>query len=240
MAKNTFTDWDIVAANNTDVGGISILGSSPVSNFDGATRTVMAQLKAGAAAKADPPVDVASAATTDIGAATSWNVRITGTTTITNFGTAAAGTIRFVRFAASLTLTYNATSMLLPGAASIVTQAGDTAFFISEGSGNWRCHNYMAADTSPTTIWKDSDANARLAATQTFGAVGSYAYLAHGSANTPIGQGASYSGSLLRYAGFSGDTAANSVTAPSGSWQAIGVAGAAVGLNSSTLFRRTA
>lgn len=47
MAKNTFLDWDQTASNNTDVGGIGILGTNAVSNFDDALRTVMAQLRAG-------------------------------------------------------------------------------------------------------------------------------------------------------------------------------------------------
>jgi hypothetical protein len=88
-------------------------------------------------------VDVASATTTDIGAAASQNVRVTGTTTITGLGTVAAGTFRRVRFAGILTLTHNGTSLILPGAANITTAAGDVAEFISEGSGNWRCVDYV-------------------------------------------------------------------------------------------------
>lgn len=98
------------------------------------------------AAKADnvqPPVSVASASTTDIGAAASQSVTITGTTTITSLGTAASGTLRRVVFAGALTLTHNSTSLILPGAANIVTVAGDTATFLSEGGGNWRCIAYQ-------------------------------------------------------------------------------------------------
>jgi hypothetical protein len=84
-------------------------------------------------------VDVASATSTAIGAAASNYVRITGTTTITGLGTVASGIYRDVVFDGALTLTYNATSLILPTAANIVTVAGDTAGFISEGSGNWRC-----------------------------------------------------------------------------------------------------
>lgn len=47
MAKNDFLSWDTTASNNTDVGGIGILGSDNVSNFDGALREEMAQLRAG-------------------------------------------------------------------------------------------------------------------------------------------------------------------------------------------------
>lgn len=92
-----------------------------------------------------PFADVASATTANIGAAASENVRITGTTTITGLGTAAAGTKRRVRFAGALTLTHNATSLILPGAANITTAANDCAFFVSLGSGNWICTEYQRA-----------------------------------------------------------------------------------------------
>lgn len=90
-------------------------------------------------------VDVASAATTDLGATNAANLRITGTTTITAFGTAASGTRRQLRFAGVLTLTHNATSLILPGAANIVTAANDTALAISLGSGNWVVVDYQRA-----------------------------------------------------------------------------------------------
>ncbi|MFY9342232.1 MAG: hypothetical protein WAT39_07075 [Planctomycetota bacterium] len=86
--------------------------------------------------------DIASAATTNIAAATGWFVHVTGTTTITALGTATAGTPRVVRFAGALTLTHNATSLILPGSTNIVTAANDVAVFISEGSGNWRLVGY--------------------------------------------------------------------------------------------------
>ncbi|TGR84605.1 hypothetical protein EN866_32890 [Mesorhizobium sp. M2D.F.Ca.ET.223.01.1.1] len=44
MPKNAVTDWSTTAANNTDVGGINIQGSAPVSNMDDALRTIMAQI----------------------------------------------------------------------------------------------------------------------------------------------------------------------------------------------------
>lgn len=92
-------------------------------------------------------VDVASAATTDIGAAASMNVRITGTTTITSLGTVAAGTVRNCRMAGALTLTHNATSLVLPaGGANIATAAGDCFEAESLGSGNWVVRGYQKAD----------------------------------------------------------------------------------------------
>lgn len=92
---------------------------------------------------------VASASTCDIGAANSNNVIISGTTTITSLGTANNGVHRFVRFSGALTLTHNATSLILPGGANITTAADDTALFVSSGSGNWRCHYYSPAGALP-------------------------------------------------------------------------------------------
>lgn len=89
--------------------------------------------------------NIASATTTDIGAATGNYVVVTGTTTITGLGTITAGVMRTVEFSGALTLTHNATSLILPSAANITTAAGDVAIFVSEGSGNWRCASYQRA-----------------------------------------------------------------------------------------------
>ena len=98
---------------------------------------------------ASPWVDLASAATTDLGAQTTDNLRITGTTTITSFGTAANGVTRNLRFAAALTLTHNATSLILPGGANITTAAGDTGTAKSLGSGNWVLTDWQRASALP-------------------------------------------------------------------------------------------
>ncbi len=90
-------------------------------------------------------VDVASATTCNIGSATSNNVRITGTTTITAFDTVASGIIRFIRFSGALTLTHNATTLKLPGSSNITTSADDRAIARSFGSGNWEVFDYQKA-----------------------------------------------------------------------------------------------
>jgi hypothetical protein len=92
--------------------------------------------------------DVASAATCDIGAVAFPRVRITGTTTITSFGTS-ENCYKIVTFAGSLILTYNGTSLILPGGSNIVTQAGDTATFVSDASGNWACVSYTPVGYTP-------------------------------------------------------------------------------------------
>lgn len=109
------------------------------------TSTNLSSLVASGAMPLVDWADVASATTTDIGAATSNFVRITGTTTITGLGTSAATVWRFIRFAGVLTFTYNATSLILPGVADITTAAGDCALAKSEGSGNWRILAYWRA-----------------------------------------------------------------------------------------------
>ena len=90
-------------------------------------------------------VDIASAATVDLDAANSNNVRITGTTTITAI-TLTNGRWRLVRFAAALTLT-NGASLILPGGANITTAAGDTMLVCGEAAGVVRVHHYTYANT---------------------------------------------------------------------------------------------
>lgn len=90
---------------------------------------------------------VASAATADIGAANSLYVAITGTTTITSFGANYNGP-RFLRFAGALTLTHNASSLILPGGANITTAAGDTCIVVPQAAG-WRVVSYTRAASLP-------------------------------------------------------------------------------------------
>lgn len=70
---------------------------------------------------------VASAATADIWTPADGNlIHITGTTTITSLGTAPqAGAERVVIFDGALTLTHNASTLVLPGGANITTAAND-------------------------------------------------------------------------------------------------------------------
>lgn len=95
--------------------------------------------------------NIASASTTTLGgsfAAAPAYVSISGTTTINSFGSAAIiGQVFFLTFQAALTLTYNATSMILPGQVNIGTAANDVAVFVYLGSGNWRCIVYQPVAT---------------------------------------------------------------------------------------------
>ncbi|WP_434723058.1 hypothetical protein [Mesorhizobium sp. RIZ17] len=93
--------------------------------------------------------DMASAATVNLANSTGTLVNITGTVTITALGTVAAGAERVLVFGGALTLTHNATSLILPGAANIGTAAGDIAVMRSLGGGNWRCIGYQRASGQP-------------------------------------------------------------------------------------------
>ncbi len=123
---------------NTTLSGLSQTAASngpdgsvdPPSTVDDAIRyalSFIASLRDGKGFAT--PVVLASASTTDIGAQNSLGVEISGTTTITSFGTTYNGP-RFLRFTGALTLTHNASNLILPGGANITTAAGDCAVVI--------------------------------------------------------------------------------------------------------------
>lgn len=133
---SVITDLSVIAASNSPAGSDSI-GTS----LDDYLRSVQAIVKR----EQSQGAAIASASTTAIGGNTDGNyLHITGTTTITSFGTVAAGISRTVVFDGILTLT-NSASLILPGGANITTAAGDVAEFVSEGGGIWRCSVYAKA-----------------------------------------------------------------------------------------------
>lgn len=91
--------------------------------------------------------DIASASTISIGEGRLFHV--TGTTGITDidFATDHSGRGAWLVFDGALTITHNATTLILPGAANITTVAGDSAFVVSEnGADNVRVLHYQRAD----------------------------------------------------------------------------------------------
>jgi hypothetical protein len=98
---------------------------------------------------------VASATTTNLcgasGAApVGAYLTISGTTAIASFGSnCAVGQIKILTFSGALSLTYNATSMILPGGVNIAAAPGDFAVTVYLGSGNWRVGVYQAASGVP-------------------------------------------------------------------------------------------
>lgn len=149
MANTRVYEWSTTAASNTDINSNNIAEGCAPSGINNAIRELMRQVRIEVANQGS---DIASAGTTDIGAATGQYVKVTGTTTITSFGTVNAGTSRWVEFTGTLTLTHNATSLKLPGSANITTANGDVACFVSLGSGNWKCLGYWAVSGSPIAL----------------------------------------------------------------------------------------
>lgn len=128
------------AANMGLVTGDLIVGQAYLAEFDGTFFELLGEaLPTGALAS------IASAGTTTLAQALQ-SVQITGTTTITSFGTGAGiGTIKTLEFAGALTLT-NSANLILPGGINIPTNAGDTAIARYEGSGVWRVISYSRAN----------------------------------------------------------------------------------------------
>lgn len=91
--------------------------------------------------------DIASAPTVNLALATGNCILVTGTTTITAFGTVQYGALFWLTFNGTLTITHNGSSLIMPGAANLIVNAGDTVVMKSLGSGNWRFVGYQAAGT---------------------------------------------------------------------------------------------
>jgi hypothetical protein len=143
MANLTYKQATITPPASTTTKG-SLLTAQEVDsnlnslNIDIQTRVLRAGDKLTGALEWSNIAVVASAATTNIGDATSNIVSVTGTNTITSFGTSLSGVERTVIFANALTLTHNATSLILPYGTNVTVTAGDVGTFVSLGSGNWR------------------------------------------------------------------------------------------------------
>lgn len=137
------SDLSTTAASNSPAGSDNTFPD--LDNYLRAHAKFIADLRDGNGSAAE--VSVASGATTGIGAAASPFVRITGTTTITSFGTNYTGA-KFIRFAGALTLTHNATTLILPGAANITTVAGDTCIATPYASG-WIVSSFARMSYAP-------------------------------------------------------------------------------------------
>ena len=136
---SVMTDLLVAVADNVPKGTDAVTTSTGPDEFFRAHAAIVRRLHAKGA-------DVASAATVDLGAINDGTyVKITGTTTITSFGTIAAGVERTLLFADALTLTHDTAKIIIPGAANITTAAGDVTVVISEGGGLWRVLDYQRA-----------------------------------------------------------------------------------------------
>jgi hypothetical protein len=135
--SSTLRLWSATPASNNPAGGTTI-----GTGLDDNLREIQAVIRKYMASTGS---NMASASTVDLATADGFYIQITGVTTITAFGTESAGIHYLLRFAGILTLTHNATSLILPGGKNITTAAGDMALMVSEGSGNWRCAAFQKA-----------------------------------------------------------------------------------------------
>ena len=136
--------WSATAGSNSP-GGSTAIGTG----LDDNLRAIQAAIVAALNAKGS---DIASASSIDLSATNGLFHDITGTTAITSLGTVRAGVWKVLKFEGALTLTHNATSLILPGGANITTADGDIAMVVSEGSGNWRCAFYIKKSSIPVVL----------------------------------------------------------------------------------------
>lgn len=122
---------------------------------------------------------IASNTTTDLGTVKNSVLSISGTTTITGLGTTALpGATYYVNFTGILTLTHDATKLILPnGGLNITTAAGDSMVATALGSGNWRVVAYQSASGAALS------ANANITASIAFTGVISPTALTSGNNN---------------------------------------------------------
>ena len=134
-------DWSTTAGSNTASPPNGAPEGMTIANVNNTVRQIMADARTLAAEDS-----IASATTCDLGTKDATFLTVSGTITITGFGTVSAGIYKFVKFSGVLTLTHNA------------TVAGDCGLYKSEGSGNWREYfysgqnDYQPLDAQLTTL----------------------------------------------------------------------------------------
>lgn len=95
---------------------------------------------------------LASSSTVDLGSVPQSLIQITGTNTISSFGSSAkAGQAKLLYFSGVLTLSQSS-ALELPGNSNLTTGAGDTAIAVATGSSNWLVISYQRATGGPVTL----------------------------------------------------------------------------------------
>lgn len=140
----TAVDLDTTASNNSPAGSEAI-GTS-LDDYLRALSAIIKQL-------ASQGSSIASAGTITPAANGSY-FSVTGTTTITTIASANSWNGREIAlvFSGALTLTHNASTLILPGGASITTASGDVAYMVQESAGAWRCSSYQKANGSSISL----------------------------------------------------------------------------------------
>jgi microcystin-dependent protein len=146
IIQNTTTGAFTLTCKVTGQTGVAIPQGTQQLVFCNGTDIFLGQTQAAAASE----ITVASASTTDILSVASSFIAISGTATITSLGSA-PNTLRYVRATGAFTLTYNASTLILPGAQNITAAAGDTFIVISDVNGNARIYDYVRTSGQPVT-----------------------------------------------------------------------------------------
>lgn len=143
---SSFKDWSTSAASNQPTSS-TVIGSGLAPNFQQLQATLRKELGSRSGGST-------ASSTVDLGSVDDGTVLInhlSGTVAISSFGTVGAGIKKLVTFnvtSGTLTLTYNATSMILPSGADIQIANGDSLIVESLGSGNWKVHFYSKPNTA--------------------------------------------------------------------------------------------
>jgi hypothetical protein len=149
MPITAVTQWSSTAGSNTDIGGININEGWFPDAVNNSIRELMAQVatQLGKANAFSTPI--AAASNTNLALATGWYVEITGSTTISQFGTVPAGQMYILKFSGTPTIVHHSSGNIMPNGVNISALVGDTAFMVSLGGGSWRCVSYITPPLPP-------------------------------------------------------------------------------------------
>ena len=148
----------LLVENNTPTGPTTLVGGEiAIGNLEFATYS--ATLNAFILSTTLPPPGIGAqttliaASTTDLGTVPTHNVGITGTTTVTSFGSSASvqWPLYLVQFSGVMQITESA-ALLTPNDVNITTAVGDTAWALYLGSGNWQIIQYSPAAPAQPAI----------------------------------------------------------------------------------------
>jgi len=139
--------WSATASSNKPTGATSI-GSGLDDNLRAVQAVVRQYL-------ASPGSTIASSSTVDLSTADGHTIPISGSNTVTSYGTEVSG-IEYLLTATGAHVIKNSSAIALPGAADITTAAGDYWLVESKGSGNWVVPFFGRASGAPMGPYSDT------------------------------------------------------------------------------------
>jgi microcystin-dependent protein len=137
--SSTFASWSSTTGSNSPQGTATV-GNGVDDNL----REIQGAVVRGLSHKG---ADIASTSTVDLGAVEGKFHDITGTSTISSFGTVRAGIEKILRPRGAQTWTHSS-NLICPGGANLLTADGDIASVCSLGGGDWIITSYQHATAS--------------------------------------------------------------------------------------------